>query len=54
MMQVPEVFSCPPLKGEGRTAKRSGEGSFFGASMTPTRFASQTGLPLSGRGEELS
>jgi hypothetical protein len=41
-----------PLKGEGRTAKRSGEGSPFDASMTPTRRAARVDFPFAGGGKE--
>ncbi len=46
------IFFHPPLKGEGRTAQRFGEGSIADASVwTPTRRAALADLPLSGGGE---
>src|SRR5215467_13514387 len=45
-------MTFPPLKGEGRCAKRVGEGSFESQASvsTPTRRPAAAILPLSGRG----
>ena len=51
MKRLHDICFLPPLKGEGRIAKRSGEGS-IDASITPTRRASRVDLPLAGGGKE--
>ena len=48
-------MTYPPLKGEGKFAKRAGEGvNAQRCDLTPTRRPSAAGLPFQGEGNQIA